>query len=129
MKRAPVYPIGHDYAARLEETKRITRIMQLVTMISNAPRRYTRRDLSAHFEIGERQLDNDFQQIRHGLKCDLRHSRAGYYFARLPELPPVSYTTPEALALITALQFAWDSGALDAASLAAALARTEGALN
>jgi proteasome accessory factor B len=104
------------------------RILEVMTLIHNAPRRWTRRALSERLEISERQLDKDFELIRNGLRCELRHSRDGYYFTRLPELLPVRYTATEAMALITALQFAGDSGALDPASLASALARTEGAL-
>ena len=116
-------PVG-----RLEETKRVARILRLISLIGNAPRQWTRSALSERLEIGERQIDKDLQLLRHGLNCGIGHTRAGYYFTRLPQLPAIGYTAAEALALVTALQFARDSGALDAATLGAALARTEEAL-
>ena len=117
-----------SHAARLEETKRVARILRLVTLIGNAPRLWTRSALSERLEISERQIDKDLEVLRHGLRCEIRRARSGYYFTRLPQLPAIGYTAAEALALVTALQFARDSGALDAASLGAALARTEEAL-
>ena len=125
---ANAYPTDREPTGRAEETKRLARILQVITLISGAPRRWTRAALSERLEISERQVDKDLQIIRHGLRCELVHARDGYYFTRLPELLPVCYTAPEALALLTALQFARDSGALEQGSLAGALARTEGAL-
>ena len=63
-----------------------------------------------------------------GLGYDLVHTREGYYFGRAPELRAIAYTPAEALGLVGALALAQGSGALDAASLGAALARTEEAL-
>jgi predicted DNA-binding transcriptional regulator YafY len=122
---------GHpDYepGGQLEELKRLARLLHLLDLIGNAPRRWHRKALSARLEVSERQIDKDLQLLRHGLLCAIARSRDGYYIERMPVLPPVHYTAAEGLALISALTFARDSGALDDVSLAAAIARTENAL-
>jgi predicted DNA-binding transcriptional regulator YafY len=111
-----------------EETKRLARVIRIITLIGNAPRRHTRRDLAEKFELSERQIDKDLQLIRHGLRYEMERTRDGYYFTRAPELRAIQYTTPEALALIGAVHLARGTGAIDAATLGAALARTEDAL-
>jgi len=42
----------------LEETKRTSRILELVQIIAVAPRRYLRRDLAQRFEISERMIQS-----------------------------------------------------------------------
>jgi hypothetical protein len=39
--------------ARLEETKRTSRVLEIVQMIAVAPRRYRRRSLAERFEISD----------------------------------------------------------------------------
>ena len=116
------------HSGRLEETKRVSRILTILSLIGNQPRRWTRRALAERLGIGERQIDRDLQVIRHGLGCELRRTREGYAFSRLPELPAVRYTAAETLTLLTALQMARGTGSIDGASLASALSRTESAL-
>ena len=111
-----------------EGTKRLTRVISLITLIGNAPRRWTRRALAEKFEKSERQIDKDLDLIRNGLCYEIARTRDGYYFTRAPELRAIQYTTPEALALIGALHLARGTGAIDVATLGAALARTEEAL-
>ncbi|HWE62487.1 MAG TPA: HTH domain-containing protein, partial [Chloroflexota bacterium] len=116
---------GHG---REEATKRLARILQIISLIQNGPRRWTRGRLVEHLGYSTRQIDKDLQLIRNGLHYELEHTRQGYYFTRAPELHAIQYTPAEALALLGALQLARSSGALDTGSLAAALARTEEAL-
>jgi predicted DNA-binding transcriptional regulator YafY len=111
-----------------EETKRLTRVITIITLISNRPRYWTRRRLMEEFELSSRQIDKDLHVIRHGLRYEIERTRDGYYFTRAPELRAIQYTTPEALALIGAVHLARGTGAIDAATLGAALARTEDAL-
>ncbi|MGH2409359.1 MAG: helix-turn-helix transcriptional regulator, partial [Chloroflexota bacterium] len=111
-----------------EDTKRFARILTIITLIGNAPRRWTRSGLAAKFGRSERRIDKDLDLIRNGLCYEIARVREGYYVTRAPELRAIHYTTPEALALIGALHLARGTGAIDAASLGAALARTEEAL-
>ena len=53
---------------KLEETKRTTRILEIVRIIATAPRRYLRRDLAQRFEVSERMIQKDLDVIRHGLR-------------------------------------------------------------
>ena len=71
-------------ACRLEETKRISRVIEIVQMIAVNPGRYLRRDLAGHFEISERMIQKDLDIVRHGLKFELTHTPAGYIFERPP---------------------------------------------
>jgi predicted DNA-binding transcriptional regulator YafY len=113
---------------RFEETKRIARILRIVQLIATQPRRWTRAALAQEFEVSTRQIDKDLQVIRHGLHYALQHSREGYYFERGPLLKPVQLELPQALALALAAQQARDTGSVDAAVIAGALARLEEAL-
>ena len=110
--------------ARLPETTRIARILELVWLISREPRRWTRPALAERFEISERMVTDDIQLIRHGLLFDLKSAyRQGYYFTSLPSLPAVSYSLPEALALILAAQAARQLSGISQTDLATAIAR------
>ncbi len=110
---------------RLEETKRITRILQLVEMIAAAPHRYLRRDLAARFEVSERMIQKDLEIIRHGLLLPLIHDADGYAFETMPRLPALQYTFSEGLALLLAVQAAQQVSGIGSAELAAAVARLE----
>ncbi|HOI96566.1 MAG TPA: WYL domain-containing protein [Syntrophobacter fumaroxidans] len=109
----------------LEETKRISRILELTRMILVNPRRYLRRDLSSRFEVSERMIQKDLEIIRHGLRLLLAHSPEGYYFEETPSLPPVRYSFSEALALLLAVQAARRLAGISSSDLAAAIARLE----
>lgn len=111
-----------------EEAKRIGRVLRIVQLIGAYPRQWTRARLAGEFELSERQIDKDLELIRHALCYDLRRSHDGYYFERGPSLKPVDLTVPEALALALGAQQARDTGSVDAAVVAAALARLEAAL-
>lgn len=113
---------------RLEETKRIARVLRIVQLLSAQPRAWTRRRLAQEFELSERMIDKDLELIRNGLCYDLRHVREGYYFVSGPLLKPIELTIPEALALALAAQQARDTGTVDAALIGGVLARLEGAL-
>ncbi len=110
--------------ARLPETTRTARILEMVWLISREPRRWTRKALATRFEISERMITEDVQIIRHGLVFDLQADYGkGYYFTSLPHLPAVSYSLPEALALILAAQSARQLSGVSQTDLAAAIAR------
>lgn len=110
---------------KLEETKRTSRILEIVQIVATAPRRYLRRDLAARFEVSERMIQKDLEVIRHGLKLPLLHSPEGYYFEEMPHLPALQYTFAEALALLMAVQAARQVSGVGSAELAAAAARLE----
>ncbi|HEX5165262.1 MAG TPA: transcriptional regulator [Thermomicrobiales bacterium] len=93
--------------ARLPETTRIARVLDIVWHINAAPRYWTRKRLAEKFEVSERSITSDLDLIRHRLKFDLENDRGnGYYFAKVPQLPSVSYSIAEALALILAARAA-----------------------
>jgi predicted DNA-binding transcriptional regulator YafY len=110
---------------KLEETKRISRILEIVQIIATAPRRYLRRDLAERFEVSERMLQKDLEVIRHGLKLPLLHAPDGYYLEQMPRLPALQHTFAEALALLLAVQAARQVSGVGPAELAAAVARLE----
>lgn len=110
---------------KLEETKRTSRILEIVQIITVAPRRYLRRDLAERFEISERMIQKDLAVIRHGLKLPLYHSQEGYYFDEMPQLPALQYTFAEALALLLAVQAARQISGVGSTELAVAIARLE----
>ena len=60
-----------------EEYRRTRRIVELLPRIANQSRRWTRRDLAAHHEVSEKQMDKDLRLIRHGLVMPLCHSTSG----------------------------------------------------
>ena len=113
--------LGRQY----EETKRTSRILEIVQMIATSPRRYLRRDLAARFEVSERMIQKDLEVIRHGLRLTLVHSPEGYYFEETPHLPALQYTFTEALALLLAVQAARQVSGVGSTELAAAVARLE----
>ncbi len=110
-------------ACRLEETKRISRVIEIVQMIAVSPGRYLRRDLAGHFEISERMIQKDLDLIRNGLKFELVHSAAGYTFESVPRLPALPFTLSEALSLLLAVQAAWQAPGIGSIELAASIAR------
>jgi predicted DNA-binding transcriptional regulator YafY len=110
---------------RLEETKRMARVLEIVQMIAAAPRRYHRRDLAQRFEVSERMIQKDFDVIRHGLKLGLLNDGDGYYFEQLPHLPTTAYSFTEALALLAAARAAQAVPGVNSTELAAAIARVE----
>lgn len=112
-----------DY--RLEETKRIARVLEIVQMIAVAPHCYSRRQLAERFEISERMIQKDLDVVRHGLKLPLLHDSKHYFFERLPRLPTTAYSFAEALALLTAARAAQAVPGVNSAELAAAIARLE----
>jgi predicted DNA-binding transcriptional regulator YafY len=66
----------------------------------------------------------DLQIIRNRLRFDLRSAPgAGYYFVGVPQLPSVSYSLPEALALMLAAEAGRQNPGIPQADLAAALGR------
>ena len=110
---------------KLEETKRTSRILELVQLVAIKPRHYRRADLAKRFEISERMIQKDLEIIRHGLKLELRNDGDGYYFERLPSLPTTAYSFAEALALLAAARAAQTIPGVNSAELAAAIARLE----
>lgn len=113
---------------RLEETKRIGRVLQLVQRIGSEPGTWTRRRLAGHFEVSERQIDYDLELIRHALAYDVRRKSTGYYFQGGPAVRPVALSAPEALGLALAAQLAVDTGSVEPTSVRGALGKLEAAL-
>lgn len=111
--------------ARLEENKRIARVLEIIQLVAAQPQRWRRVDLADRFEVSQRQIDKDLQLVRHGLKLPLRHVATGYWFESLPQLAAAPLTFEEALALILAAQAARQVVGIDSADLAAAITRLE----
>ncbi len=109
---------------RMQETRRLARVLEIIQQISTAPERWNRKSLAAAHEVGERQIQRDLEMIRHRLRLDLRRTRSGYLLRGAPRLPVVSYTLSEALALLLAAQSAREYG-VDAAELSSAIGRLE----
>ncbi|ACX52867.1 Helix-turn-helix type 11 domain protein [Ammonifex degensii KC4] len=110
-------------AGRIEETKRLGRILEMVCLIASRPRHYRRSDLARRFEVSERTIQKDLDIIRHALRLELRHSPRGYYFERVPTLPVLQFTFGEALSLLLALQAARHQLGSEFGDLASALRR------
>lgn len=113
---------------RLEETKRIGRVLEIVQRVSAQPRSWTRSRLADEFGISQRMVDNDLQLIRNSLRYELRRGRSGYYFERGPIVRPLNLAVPEVLALVLAAQGVRDTGSVEPETISAALGKLEGAL-
>ena len=113
--------LGRSY----DETKRVSRILELTHIITLRPRRYLRRDLANRFGVGERMIQKDLDVIRNGLKLPLSHSAMGYYFEETPRLPALQFPFSEALALVLALQAARQVSGIGPEDLTAAANRLE----
>lgn len=110
--------------SRLPETTRVSRILDIIWNISRAPKQWTRKRLAEHFEVSERMITNDLQVIQHGLRFELANEKGmGYYFVSVPQLPSVSYSLSEALALVLAAQSGRRMGGIPHADLSSAIAR------
>jgi predicted DNA-binding transcriptional regulator YafY len=109
---------------RLPEATRIARVLDIIWRISAAPRYWTRKRLADEFEVSERMITADLEIIRHRLRFDLRNERgSGYYFVALPQLPSVTYSAPEALALVLAAEAGRQNPGIPQADLSSAIAR------
>jgi predicted DNA-binding transcriptional regulator YafY len=113
---------------RLEETKRIGRVLRILRLIDAQPRQWTRAGLADELEVSERAIDNDLQLIRHSLRYELCRTRTGYCFTEGPITNPVNLSLPELLALALAAQAARDTGSVDPVTVASALTNLEVAL-
>lgn len=69
---------------RMEETRRITRLLDLIWRIDAHPGRWSRAALAQHYEVSERQITKDLQILRHGLCMALIHERGAYRFTAPP---------------------------------------------
>ena len=109
---------------RLEETKRVARVIKLAALLTAQPGRWRRASLSARYEVGERQIARDLELLR-GCGYAIRHTPGGYIFEHAPTLPALSLSVPEVLTLALAAGLARDAGDVDTATLGAALAKLE----
>lgn len=114
-------------AARLEETKRVARLLDIILRINTRPKMWTRRALARAFEISERRIQQDLDILVHRLCLPLRHARAGYYLADCRALPAVTFAFGEAVALLLAANVGRAMAGVSSAELAAALARLKDA--
>lgn len=109
-----------------EETKRISRILELIQIIGARPGRYRRRDLAARFEISERMIQKDLDVIRNGLKLALGRSADGYRFEEVPRLPAVGFGFAEAVSLLLAVEAGRRNTGIGSAELDGAIERLRG---
>lgn len=108
---------------QMPELQRISRVLQMVSLIANHPNRWRRKALSERFSVSERQISKDLDLIRHGLRYELPPSKGGYAFTTVPRLPAVSYSLPEALAILLAAQAASQMPGVPHGDLAKAIGR------
>ena len=106
-----------------EETKRISRILELIQMINAQPGRYRRRDLATRFEISERMIQKDLDIIRNGLKLSVVRSAEGYRFEEVPRLPAVGFSFAEAVSLLLAVEAGRRNTGIGGAELDGAMKR------
>ncbi len=109
-----------------EETKRISRILELVQIINARPGRYRRRDLAERFEVSERMIQKDLDVIRNGLKLALGRSAEGYRFEDVPKLPAVGFSFAEAVSLLLAVEAGRRNTGIGSADLDSAVERLRG---
>ena len=109
----------------LQETRRTTRLLDLIWRISTAPRQWSRKRLAEHYEVSERQITKDLDLLRHGLRFAIQRSAEGYYFEQVPRLPTASFAFEEALALLLAVRAGARLAGVDGEALAAAVGRLE----
>lgn len=108
---------------RLDETRRVARLLDLAWRIAAAPRHWSRCRLAALYSVSERQVTSDLTLLRHGLHWHIRSDHAGYYFDPVPQLPGVQFPLPEALALLLAVRATAAVPGVASADLTAAIAR------
>lgn len=109
---------------RLDETRRVARLLDIAWRIAAAPRHWSRRSLARVHDVSERRITSDLTILRHGLHWEIRADRsAGYYFDPVPQIPGVQFSLPEALALLLAVRASIALPGVASADLAAAIAR------
>ena len=109
---------------RLPETSRIGRVLEIIWRINQAPRYWTRKRLADTFEVSERMITADLDLIRNALHFEVKSERGrGYYFASSSRLPSVSYSVPEALALVLAAEAGRQNPGIPQQDLSSAVAR------
>lgn len=95
--------IGGSGNRRTQLSLRAGRIIQIVQAIHSRPRYWSRQKLAASLGVSERQITKDLELIREDLQFRVkREPRGGYYFTSIPQLPEVSYSLPQAMALVLA---------------------------
>lgn len=109
----------------LEETKRVSRILELTQIIAMHPRTHLRRALAGRFEVSERMIQKDLDVIRHGLKLPLAHAPTGYFFESDPVMPALRFTFSEGLSLWLAINAAQNLHGVHSTELRSALNRLE----
>jgi predicted DNA-binding transcriptional regulator YafY len=109
----------------VQETRRTTRLLDLIWRISTAPRQWSRKRLADQYEVSERQITKDLEVLRHGLRFPIRRSADGYFFEHVPRLPTTSFSFEEALALLLAVRAGSALAGVDGEALAAAVGRLE----
>lgn len=110
---------------RPDEFRRVARILEIIQYIATRPGWWKRKTLAERYELSERQIQKDLDIIRHRLGLPLIHDGTGYTFERIPKLPSVQYTFPEALSLLLAMQSAQEVSGIGSPDLAAAIARLQ----
>jgi predicted DNA-binding transcriptional regulator YafY len=108
---------------RIDETRRVSRLLDIAWRIAAAPRHWTRRRLAGLYEVSERQITSDLTVMRHGLHWQVRTCHSGYYFDPLPSIPGIRFTLPEALALLLAVRAGAAIPGVGSVDLSAAIAR------
>jgi len=96
---------GAAVIERLGEGDRVARLVDLLVTLAQSPKRYTRRELAARYQVSERQIGKDLQFLRERLGLVVeRAPGGGYYLASVPRLPSLQLELPQALALLLAAE-------------------------
>ena len=107
------------------ETRRLSRILQILRLVDANPHRYNRKALATHFEVSVRMIQKDLDVIRHGLKVEMMSSHEGYHLPIPPGLPHVKFNFGEALALLLAVQTARCNSGIHSTELDGSVTRLE----
>ncbi|MBO9351739.1 MAG: WYL domain-containing transcriptional regulator [Thermomicrobium sp.] len=115
---------GAAVIERLGEGNRVARLVDLLVTLAQAPKRYTRRELAARYQVSERQIGKDLQFLRERLGLAIeRAPGGGYYLVSVPRLPSLQLELPQALALLLAAEAGHMIPGISSQELSAALER------
>ncbi len=112
------------------EQDRVARLVDMVLLLCQYPKRYTRAALAERYGVSERQITKDLQLLRDRLYLPIERDAggAGYYLTGVPRLQALQFTLSEALALLLAAEAGHFVPGVSAQELKTALSRLRAVL-
>lgn len=112
------------------EGERLTRLIDIILLLSQEPRRHNRAALAARYGVSERQITKDLQLLRDQLylRVERDPQGKGYYLASVPRLPALQLDLTQALSLLLAAEAGHFLPGVSVQELQAALARLRAVL-